>query len=275
MTPKAVFRRLTPPAIWDLASYIKHGRLRIRPRGIDGPYRTWELARQNSDGWEAPAILDKTLRVSTLVRDGEIEYQQDTQIFSHIDYSPLVLSMLVLAMERANGRMVIFDVGGSLGTNFYQNRKLISEMESTRVQWNIIELPTTAALGRAHFQTENLRFFDSIEGARRDTQERPQVVLFSGSLQYVPNPLTYIDHAIATGAAYLALDRLLVSPTEDHQIFVQRPNSETYYPAAYPVWCFSRNRFLAEMHRRGLRLIEYFTNDATVNFDHCGLLFGC
>jgi putative methyltransferase (TIGR04325 family) len=276
MKPKAILRRVTPPAIWDFASYIRRRKQPAAVTGkFDGPYRTWELARRASDGWEAQAILEKTLRVSLLLRDGAVEYQQDTLVRRHVLYSPLILSMLMLAMERANGRLVIFDVGGSLGTNFYQNRKLIADMTLTSVRWNIIELSATAALGRTHFESESIRFFDSIEEATRNTSEPPQAVLFSGSLQYTQNPLSYIDHAIATGAAYLALDRLLMSPTKNNQIFVQRPDTETYYPAAYPVWCFSRNKFLAEMKGRGLHLIEHFTSDAAQHFDHGGLLFRC
>jgi putative methyltransferase (TIGR04325 family) len=276
MKPKTILRRLTPPSVWDLASYVKHIKKRAATAGtFEGPYRTWQQARQASDGWDASTILDKTLSVSLLLRDGAIESQQDTQVLPNIAYSPLVLSLLVLAMERTKGRLVLFDIGGSLGTNFYQNRKLISGMTITSVQWNVIEIPATAALGRAHFQTETLRFFDSIEAASRNMPERPQAVLFSGSLQYAPEPLTYIDQAIATGTTYLALDRLLMSPTEDDQIFVQRPNPEKYYSATYPVWCFSRDRFLSKMRNRGLHLIEHFTADATKNFDHCGLLFRC
>ena len=169
----------------------------------------------------------------------------------------------------------MFDVGGSLGTNFYQNRKLLSELKPTSVQWNVIELPATAALGRAHFQTKSLRFFDSIEAACDDTPERPQAVLFSGSLQYAPEPLKLVERAIATEALYLAFDRLLMSPAQEDQIFVQRPDPKVFYSATYPVWCFSHAVFLSTMRGRGLHLVESFIADAHAYFDHCGLLFRC
>lgn len=245
------------------------------PPSFEGPYNSWDQARNASDGWDAPAVLEKTLKASLLLRDGKIEFQQDTIIFSKIVYSSLFLATIAVSLKECNERLVLFDVGGSLGANFFQNRKILDAIGKASVSWNVIEMPATAELGRRHFETDTLRFFDSFEGARCAVIDTPQAVVFSGSLQYFPDPFVFIDKAIETGARYIALDRLLTSPTSNHAVYIQQQSPKFYYAATYPVWCFSLSSFQLEMRQRGLRLIEHFTKDPNAIFDHCGMLFRC
>jgi putative methyltransferase (TIGR04325 family) len=275
MSTKAVLRSITPPVLWELASRLKtRQKNRISNLVIfDGPYKSWQEAEGVSGGWDASAILEKTLQTSLLLRDGAIEFQQDTIVFSKIVYSPLILATICLSLRTVNDRLVIFDVGGSLGTNFYQNKKIIDAMGSFETAWNVIEVPPTAELGRKHFENDRLRFFDSIEAALSANAEIPQAVIFSGSLQCASDPFALIDQASGTGAPYIAMDRILTSPVTAHTLFVQRPDPSIFYDAAYPVWCFSLSLFLSDMRQRGFQIVEHFTRDVNANFDHGGMLF--
>lgn len=275
MSVKSVLRNVTPPVLWGLASRLKRHPMPKQwvQSAFAGPYPSWLEAEAASDGWASPMVLEKTLGASLSLRDGKIEFQQDTMIFPKIIYSPLILALLALSLQRDRERLFIFDIGGSLGTNFFQNRKLLDALGGVSVSWNVVEIPPTVEIGRKHFATPSLNFFDSINDARGAMPGVPQAVLFSGSLQYVRDYLNIVDQAIDTGAPFIAMDRLLTSPTVEHAIYIQQPSPEFYYAATYPVHCFSLSCFLREMKQKRLHLIEHFTQNPGTYFDHCGMLF--
>jgi putative methyltransferase (TIGR04325 family) len=136
------------------------------------------------------------------------------------------------------------------------------------VRWNIVERPAMAKLGRAHFQTDELRFHDTI-GAVDLTRS---ALLFTGSLQYLATPFDVLGDAIQP-VDVVALDRVLVSPTAAHAVFVQHPHPIVGYSKTYPVWCFAKDRLIDWFAPRGLRLVDDFTAAPQSHFDRCGMLF--
>lgn len=264
-TVKALARRVTPPLIWDAASRVRR---RAVPAVFDGPLTSWAEAEALATGWESPAIVDKTLALSLKMRDGEIAFQQDTLVHERVTYSPTILAFL--ARASATGTPLdIIDFGGSLGTNYYQNRAIIAPAEARgSLKWRVVELPKTVALGRKHFANETLRFYDDWQSAADEAHD-PKM-LFTGSFQCVPDPLTLLDEVAGRHIPLIAFDRLLVSPAAAHEVYVQRPPAR-YYAATMPVWCFSRSAFEAEMAARGYDLIAEF--EQVTQFAHVGLIF--
>ena len=175
------------------------------PQDFEGPYATWQDAAANSDGWDASAILEKTLDRSLKVRDGEIGFQLDTVVFDRVIYSETVLAFLAIASAMNGGKLDIVDFGGSLGTNFAQNKKILRPfIEKGRCAWNVVERPPTADLGK-HFADENLRFFGGLEELKARVPKLPTSFLFTGSLQYVSEPFTLLNQIIAGGVNLIAL----------------------------------------------------------------------
>jgi putative methyltransferase (TIGR04325 family) len=276
MNAKQAARAVTPPLLWELARRLKSGQPKpeaARPTVFTGPLASWADALRQSDGWDAPAITRKTLEVSRQVRDGTIAFQQDTIAHESVRYSATVLAFLLLATSGRTGRCEIIDFGGSLGTHYYQNRKILAQITGSTVGWNIVERPDIAALGREHFREPGLTFFASLAEAKAALSAPPAAFLFSGSLQCLEEPFRALDDAVALGARVLAFDRLLVSPGERHEIYLQRPNPQRYYRATYPAWCFAKGPFIAAVEARGFTRVDQFTDAPRRPFDHCGLLF--
>lgn len=280
MNAKHAARAIVPPILWELARRLKSGPAGgagavagSSPTTFSGPVASWAEARRQTDGWDAPEITSKTLEVSLKVRDGAIAFQQDTVACESVRYSATTLAFLLLVAAGRKERCEVVDFGGSLGTNFYQNRNVLARLGAPEIGWSIVERPDIVALGQEHFRDAGLTFFSSLVELKTTRSAPPEGVLFSGSLQCVEEPWRTLDEAVALGARVLAFDRLLVSPTERHEVYVQRPNPLRYYRATYPAWCFAKAPFIAAVQARGFVLVDQFTDAPRRAFDHCGLVF--
>src|SRR5439155_15459226 len=100
---------------------------------------SWQLAVDRSDGWDAAVITQKTLEAALQVRDGVVEWEQDTIVSRKILYSPAILALIILALARSNERLSIVDFGGNLATNYFQNRKILEHLAGMPVTWSIVE----------------------------------------------------------------------------------------------------------------------------------------
>ena len=274
---KAVVRSLCPPVLWDIGRSVK-SRLHDTPQPVVhqpfvGPLDSWQQAVARSDGWDADAITAKTLDAALKVRDGLVEWEQDTILSQKILYSPAILAMLALALSRRREHLNVIDFGGNLATNYYQNRKILRRLAGTRVTWSIVERPIFVELGRQHFARDGLEFHASVDEALQALGDTPDAFLFSGSLQCLAEPIATLERVAASGVRVLAFDRLIVSPDDTHRIYVQCPDPDYYYRATYPTWCFAKAPFIAHLGAKGYSLVEDFTQTPDAQFDHCGLVF--
>jgi len=255
-----------PPIVLLLLRRMK----RPAPQFI-GPFSSWLAAPVESRGWEEQNLLARTLKLALAVRDGDVAYQYDGFAFEQIVYSETVLAFLALGAQLNASAIDVLDVGGSLGTNFEQNRKLLRPyIDAGKCRWTVLEVPETARLGAAHLATESLRFVGDIGDVAGPTP----CVLFSGSLQYLEQPLAIIDRLIAMGAALIAFDRVFVGEGPAHRVFVHQPPQDTYPGVAWRVWHFSRRCLVAEMAERGFELVETFRGDGAADgIASCGMIF--
>jgi putative methyltransferase (TIGR04325 family) len=264
-SPSARFRTalqlLTPPIVWRLAR-------RLRSRGpMEGPFASWEAASASATGWDSPGIVEQALAAAREVRDGAAAFERDSVARETIIYSPTILAALLLAADRHHALNVI-DFGGGLGSNYYQNLKLVRALSATSTSWNVVERAPLARIGAEQFQTAQLRFHDDLGAVRLD---RP-VLLFTGSLQYVADAFGLLADAVAR-ADIIALDRVLVWRQPQHAVFVQRLDARRFGPVTLPTWCFAKDALIDWFVARGFVLVEQFAAGPQRRFENCGLLF--
>src|SRR4051794_16587839 len=122
MRAKEAIRLVTPPVLWQAA-----GRLRpARPsptRTLQGPFPSWAEAEAHSEGWDQPNITEKMLDAALRVLDGLAPMERDGVIRDRIIYSQTILAFLILALSRGDESIV--DFGGGLGSNYFQNARLL------------------------------------------------------------------------------------------------------------------------------------------------------
>jgi putative methyltransferase (TIGR04325 family) len=257
---RTALQLLTPPIVWRL-------RRRVRRGPLDGPFASWDAASQRASGWDSPGIVDQALAAALKVRDGAAAFERDSVARERIIYSPAILAALLLAADRHRALNVI-DFGGGLGSNYFQNLRLIRALSDIPTSWNVVERAPLARIGAEQFQTEQLRFHDDLAAVRL---ENP-VLLFTGSLQYVADAFALLEQAIAL-TDIIALDRVLVWAEREHAVFVQRLDSKRFGQVTLPTWCFAKDALIDWFAAHGFRLVDQFAGGPPRRFENRGMLF--
>ena len=130
-----------------------------------GPFSSWAEAASHSDGWNSPHLTEKAFNSAIKVRDGLAEIEQDGVIRDNISYSATILAFLLISLSNNRNLLNIIDFGGGFGANFFQNRKIIHQLDGVAIKWNVVERPDIVKLGIEHFQTMELQFYPSLDYA--------------------------------------------------------------------------------------------------------------
>ena len=198
---------------------------------------------RQSSGYDSHHILERVLQASRQVRDGRAAYERDSVLFERVEYSfPLLAALLRAALEQDHALSVL-DFGGALGSSYRECRSFLGDRLQP-LRWAVVEQPSFVEAGRREMQNEELSFFSSIDEAAQD--RHIDVMLFSGVLQYLPQPYRLLDEALHVAPRYLVLDRTIVSERDTDLAHVQTV-PDSIYPATYPVWALSRQRLLRQV----------------------------
>lgn len=237
MTLKDMIRLFTLPLFIHMAKRLC-GNRPTNAYGLSGDYRSWDEAMAASTGYDSGIILEKTRTAILKVKNGEAAYERDSVLFDEIQYAWPLLAGLMWVAARCGGRLNVLDFGGSLGSTYFQNRAFLSVLPG--VCWNIIEQSSHVGIGKAYFEDDYLRFYADIKDCLADTQ--PNVVLLSGVLQYIEYPYTILDQILEIPCDHIIIDRtpFWTGPTDRLCVQTVPPS---IYPASYPIWIFSTQRF--------------------------------
>ena len=231
---KSLVRDYLPPVVYRFLTKFLGGRSnRI---SFEGEFNTWQEAAAKSTGYNAEHILDKVLEASLKVKDGKAAFSRDSVLFEDPEYVWPVLAGSLLAATHCKGTLNVLDFGGALGSSYFQNRNFLHTLH--QVQWNIVEQPHYVKAGREHIQSEELRFYETVEACLNEN--RPNVVLLSNVLQYVPEPDKIVKDLVSAESFCIILDRTMVNLTNKHQFYVQRV-PPAIYSASYPCCSLSEN----------------------------------
>lgn len=242
MTLKDIIRLVTPPVFTHLAKRMC-GDWPAADYGLSGDYRSWDEAMAASTGYDSEIILEKTRTALFKVKSAEAAYERDSVLFDEIHYVWPVLAGLLWVAARSGGRLNVIDIGGSLGSSYYQNRAFLSTLPGVR--WNIIEQSKHVGIGKAHFEDDYLRFYSNITECLAATQ--PNVILLSSVLQYLEHPFTVLNQIQEISCDHIIIDRTPFWDGPTDRLCVQTV-PPSIYPASYPSWIFSRQQFYSNLH---------------------------
>lgn len=218
-----------------------------------GDYPSWEAACRASAGYDAEVILQRTRDAVLKVKRGEAVYERDSVLFDQPQHAFPVLAGLLRAAVASAGRLCVLDFGGALGSSYFQCRSFLQPVR--HLEWLVIEQPAHVACGRQDFQSEELRFYETIESAL--SRHRPNVLLLSSVLQYLPEPYAMLEQLLNVGAGHVILDRTPFLRRERERLTVQHVPA-SIYSASYPAWFFSERKFREAVAGRGYRLLAEF-----------------
>lgn len=206
-----------------------------RPGPFQGDYGSWAAAAAAAEGYNAASILEVQLAAARKVRDGKAVYERDSVCFDDIEYSFPVLASLLYVASRNGEALTVLDFGGALGSSYFQNRGMLSHFP--RLRWCVVEQPHFVARGKAEFETEQLRFYATVDECMK--AERPHVVLLSSVLQYLEAPFTILAELADKGPDFILIDRHPSFHYGPEQIVVQTVPPQIY-PATYACRLFAR-----------------------------------
>ncbi len=218
---------------------------RVVPEYVEG-FVSWSEATKASKGYSSHEILETVLSASLRVQRGEAVSERDGVLLPTVEYSWPVISALLWSAASNGGRLSVCDIGGSLGTNYRQAYEFTRCL--TELRWHVVEQEHFSEAGNRHFRTSELQFVRSVS----ELGSEIDVSLFSGSLQYLPDPLDFVDSVSASDCRRIVVDRTPFIQSEEDIIAVQHVPKHIY-DASYAVRLFSEEKLISSMLRRGWR----------------------
>lgn len=190
-----------------------------------GGYDSWSEAASYVAGYDCDAIFKKACESALAVKRGEAAYDRDTVLFyeQKANY-PLMMWLTIIAKN--DGLDNIIDLGGAMGSTYFQNRQYL-EMMGLDLMWYIKEQPHFVEFGKQELETKQLHFiydWDEVVNGKN-------VLICSSVLQFIDNWKEFIQQAIdATNPTYIIIERTPVG--EKERIWIEKV-SEPIYNASY------------------------------------------
>jgi len=218
-----------------------------------GDFASWTEAKRQSAGYDSPVILERTCASLQKIKRGEAAYERDSVLFDTPQYSFPLLTALLRAALVGNGRLSVADVGGSLGSSYFQCRLFLRAVRA--VEWAVIEQPAYVRCGREQFEDDELRFYETFEECLG--RHQPDVLLLSGVLQYLADPYASLQRLLAHGVRHVIIDRTAFLASDRDRLTVQTV-PDTIYPASYPAWFLSETLVRGQLRASGYSIVYDF-----------------
>lgn len=221
-------KAVLPPLLIDGVRRLQRNTIRF-----DGEYSTWAEASAAAQGYDDAVILSRVREATLQVKRGEACFERDGMVFYKPQPAFPLLTALLDAALANGGQLRVLDFGGALGGTYYQVKPYLQSLK--KLEWCVVEQPHYVECGRHEFQTDELHFYSSIEECVQSG--RPHLALFSGVLQYLPNPQAMLCEVVKAEIDKIVIDRTPFLCEGDTRLSVQRV-PPALGGASYPVWLF-------------------------------------
>ena len=145
---------------------------------------------------------------------------------------------LAIILTNNNGILRALDFGGSLGSSYFQNKHLLSELN---LEWSIVEQSHFVEYGKKELSDNTLQFYMDIEECL--SERKLDVIMISNTLQYLEDPYQWLNCFINSKIDYIFVDTATFSRNQDEYITIQHV-SPKIYNASYPCWFFNKEKML-------------------------------
>ena len=204
------------------------------PLVFDDSFGSWEAAQAAAVGYDSSEIVDRVVRSTRAVLDGSALFERDGVVFSEPEYRWPVAYALAASAAR-HGELRVLDVGGSLGSVYWQHRGLLPDDVAA---WTVLEQSAFVDQSQA-LNLDPLTFATDLTDGQ---QFGPwNVALMSSVLQYLPEPWEMLESILDTGVDCLVIDRTPFHTGPRDIPSLQRVPAHIY-PASYPAWILSDAR---------------------------------
>lgn len=227
-----------------------------------GPFKNFETARNNSQGYEDAVILQKVKKAIIEVLENNKIWERDGTIFFTKKPKQRILEILKKYVKKET---FILDIGGGLGGLYINNRELFN----IKNDFYILEQENFVQCGRDISEKYKLpiKFITSIDMMKFT----PNIVIFSSVLQYLPEVHNLIEEVKKLSPNYIIIDRTWFTNSKDKKWWVQRTKNYYSKTCSYPIRPINIELLLN--HLSNYKIIDNWQNSFDVSFPpHKGLL---
>jgi putative methyltransferase (TIGR04325 family) len=228
-----------------------------------GPYNNWNKAKTRCRGYEDKNILNKVYKNMLLAKPKDNIFERDGVLVKD-NIKPFEILNFIKKKSLNKKEFNIIDYGGSLGGFYIRNKKFLSSLKN--LSWSIIEQKIFVDFGKKNFT--DFSFYSDINQYKKNSSIN--LVLFSSSLQYLPNPYLVLKKIFEKNIKHIIIDRLLLSKNiATDQIYIQK-NSAKYGFSSYPLYIFSEDNFISYFFKRYkiLKVSNSYLDSSAVIKDH-------
>lgn len=197
-----------------------------------GQYDSWEEGLRDCRGYDDDIILDKVSSAIEKVVDGSAAWERDSYLFYEPKYVHRICAMILkCAVQNDNQGVRVLDIGGSLGSTYFQNRNFLKDVHN--LEYIVAEQENYTAYGHKNLENGELRFICSAE----DFAEYGifDIVLISSSLQYIEQYEEILLKIKKMKPRYIIIDRIMVGSKKR---VCKEMVPETFYKSSYPLRIF-------------------------------------
>lgn len=201
-----------------------------------GDYRDWADAAGECEGYDDSAIIEKVISSTQKVLKGEAVWERDSYLFYQEKYVYKICAAILRCAVQNSGKggaVRILDIGGALGSTYFQNRKYLADVG--RIVYTVAEQDHFADYGHENLEDETLKFIRSTD--KWEDLERFDIILMSASLQYIPFYKEVISRIKKARPHYIILDRVL---TSNRRRICKETVPEEIYQSSYPLIIFNK-----------------------------------
>lgn len=203
-----------------------------------GEYDNWSDAYRECEGYEDECIINKVISSVNKVIEGGAIWERDSYLFYETKYVyQICAAVLRCAIQNCNKGVRILDIGGSLGSTYFQNRKYLEDIAD--LEYVVAEQDHFADYGHKNLEDGKLSFIKSADILEEKIHGSFDIVLMSASIQYIPEYEEIISRVVKIRPRYIIFDRLLVG--NKMRICKENVPAEIY-KSSYPVIIFTEER---------------------------------
>jgi len=202
---------------------------------------SWDDAERRCIGYEQSTLEDGGSGKASAGEEIHRPTSRDLQFIAAVG--------ICLEASQLRHRVRVLDFGGAFGHYF---DVATSAFPNVSWEWTVVETPTMVALAAGTDVGRSISWTSGLDSA---VGERWDLVLASGSLNYVPDPIGVLTK-LGGMAPYVLLTRLPLWPVDRHLPAVQRL-SRGDRAGAYPTWVFSEEVLLQEVAAIGEVVLRF------------------
>jgi putative methyltransferase (TIGR04325 family) len=236
---------------------------------IIGEYSNWKEASSHSFGYDDDKIFNKSKKSFLAIINNKAAYERDSVLFykDNINYSLIkILNDISFASQKI---VNVLDFGGSFASTYFQNKQILKNKK--KFIWSVIEqkqivnyVNSSKLCKKINNLYDNLNFYLTIKDCLR--HHSPDLVLFSGVLQYLSKPFNILKFFISKKIKYFLILRTPFHKTAE-QIKIQVV-PKYIYKSSYPIRIFNEESFLKYFFKNNYRTVPAnFKNESIDNYN--------